>query len=280
MMPKRLPKPCSALSVNENACALISMMVRSAEFAGVLAFAGMAYTVGGDMTLTVPALFFAWIIGSIEIATVRGTSGGWKVAAVVGLSLILTGEGAFLYWHFHRQGPGTMDGPASENESCKSLDLTVQFSCEWSQLPTVVPQHKLYELQLILGMGGVFATARDPNQFGLARCADLCLPLPLQQSGAEFDRQPGCRNADVVYGIDQIERWYKVRRCNRYVQGRHSPNSLGVRQDLRFLCEGLGDGATADAVHSSSAPITGYTNATPSGSFCRNHFSIAGWQRP
>ena len=108
--------------------------------------------------LPVPALFFAWIIGSIGIATVPGTSGGWKVAAVVGLSLILTGEGAFLYWHFHRQGPGTMDGPASENESSKSLDLTVQLSCEWSQLPTVVPQHKLYELQLILGMGGAFTS--------------------------------------------------------------------------------------------------------------------------
>jgi hypothetical protein len=50
-----------------------------------------------------------------------------------------------------------MDGPASENESSKSLDLTVQFSCEWSQLPTVVPQ-KLYELQLILGMGGAFTS--------------------------------------------------------------------------------------------------------------------------
>jgi hypothetical protein len=60
--------------------------IRTAEFAGVLAFAGMAYTVGGDMTLAVPALFFAWIIGSIGIATVPGTSGGWKVAAVVGLS--------------------------------------------------------------------------------------------------------------------------------------------------------------------------------------------------
>jgi hypothetical protein len=33
--------------------------------------------------------------------------------------------------------------------------------------------------------------------------------------------------------------------------------------------------AGADAVHSSSAPITGYTNATPSGSFSLNQASAA-----
>jgi hypothetical protein len=35
------------------------------------------------------------------------------------------------------------------------------------------------------------------------------------------------------------------------------------------------DGAAADAVHSSSAPITGYTNATPFRVVLPNHFPIA-----
>jgi hypothetical protein len=45
-----------------------------------------------------------------------------------------------------------------------SLDQTVQFSCEWSQLPTVMPQHKLYELELVYGIGGAFiAYSQQPG---------------------------------------------------------------------------------------------------------------------
>jgi hypothetical protein len=44
-----------------------------------------------------------------------------------------------------------------------SLDQTVQFSCERSQLPTVMPQHKLYELELVYGIGGAFIAYSRSN---------------------------------------------------------------------------------------------------------------------
>ena len=43
-------------------------------------------------------------------------------------------------------------------DAANILDQTVQLTCEWSQLPTIAPQHKLYELELVSGnnSGGAF----------------------------------------------------------------------------------------------------------------------------
>src|SRR5216683_6483726 len=40
------------------------------------------------------------------------------------------------------------------------------------------------------------------------------------------------------------------------------------------------DRSAPDPVHSSPAPVTGYSNATPSGSFSANHFSAASSRTP
>jgi hypothetical protein len=75
--------------------------ISTAEFAAALACAGVAWSVGGDMTLTVIALIAGWAFASIGMATIPSKSGAWKFLAIIGLLLLFSGVGGFLYWHFH-----------------------------------------------------------------------------------------------------------------------------------------------------------------------------------
>jgi hypothetical protein len=85
--------------------------ITTGEFAGALTCAAVAWSVGADMTLTIGALFAAWILGSIGIATVPAKSGPWKVLAVIGLFLVFAAEGRFLYWHFQPKAEVTVPAP-------------------------------------------------------------------------------------------------------------------------------------------------------------------------
>jgi hypothetical protein len=105
--------------------------ITTGEFAGALTCAAVAWSVGGDMTLTMVALFSGWVLGSIGIATVPTKSGAWRFLAVIGLLLIFAAEGGFLYWHFHGQSK------AVEVGGDKPVPPTVQPS---ASSPPPVPQ--------------------------------------------------------------------------------------------------------------------------------------------
>jgi hypothetical protein len=106
--------------------------ITTGEFAGALTCAGVAWSVGGDMTLTVIALVTGWILGSIGIATVPGKNARWRISGIIGLLLFLSAEGGFLYWHFQ---PKTEE----KTKDSKPQNAALLFEWKWSKLPTSIP---------------------------------------------------------------------------------------------------------------------------------------------
>jgi hypothetical protein len=118
--------------------------ISTVEFTLAFACAIAAWTVGADIVLRVIALIVGWIFASFGFATVANKTGMWRVSGVLIAFAILAVEGGFLTWHYL---PARADMPV-DGSAKPVLDNTIQFSCEWSQPPTVVPQHKLFEVEL------------------------------------------------------------------------------------------------------------------------------------
>jgi hypothetical protein len=138
-----------------------------AEYAlvAIPAASGLVATVGGVL-LTLRSPNYRAVKAAFWMAAVCFGSLGivWGVTAVnqpmilrLGVAGITAAAAAMaLTWILaHLSG----DKRAAEDESAQ-LDQTVQVICEWSQLPTVIPQQKLYELELVYGssIGGVFVS--------------------------------------------------------------------------------------------------------------------------
>lgn len=115
--------------------------ITTGEFAAALACTGVAWSEGGDMSLTVPALILGWLLGSIGIATVPNKNRGWRLLRIIGLLLFFSAVGVFLNWHFHGLQSGT---PTKENETPKvgtkaQQTAALLFEWKWARLPTTVP---------------------------------------------------------------------------------------------------------------------------------------------
>src|ERR1700736_1513350 len=132
---------CFPVPPDEGLLSRLSVKARAAittgEFAGALTCAGVAWSVGGDMTLTITALVVGWLLGSIGIATIPGKAGGWRVSATIGLFLFFAIEGGFFYWHFHGSAskepekPAATDRPLSQESDeaiiSRTRNLAVQL---------------------------------------------------------------------------------------------------------------------------------------------------------
>jgi hypothetical protein len=118
--------------------------ISTAEFTLAVTFAMGAWTVGADTVLRVIALAAAWISASFGFATVANKTGTWRVSGVLIVFGLFAIEGGFLTWHYLPvRADIAVSAPAKP-----VLDNTIQFGCEWSQPPAVVPQHKLFEFEM------------------------------------------------------------------------------------------------------------------------------------
>lgn len=97
---------------------------RTVEFGLSLAAAIAAYSVGGDMTLVIPALIFAWIVAFLGLASsTLNTSRviGWALTALV----LFAAEGLFLYFHFARTTYSPVNSVLSETNTTISVPADI-----------------------------------------------------------------------------------------------------------------------------------------------------------
>jgi hypothetical protein len=106
-------------------------------FAASFTCAGVAWSLGGDMTLVIVALIAGWMLGSIGIATVPRKSNRWRALGIVVLLLLFIGEGGFLYWHFLPSSLSDLDWISARRSilpriGCESnLNSSDSIECRW-----------------------------------------------------------------------------------------------------------------------------------------------------
>lgn len=105
--------------------------IATAEFAGALTAMGVAWSVGGDMTLVIIALVVGWLLAAVGIATIQNVSVKNKTIGAVVTALFLCGEGGFLQWHF-RPVVVAPTPPASQSEFLLSLNNWLCSKDEWA----------------------------------------------------------------------------------------------------------------------------------------------------
>lgn len=76
-------------------------VIVTGEFTIVLACAIAAWTVGGDVALTIIALVIGWLVACVGFATLPESSNARTAVGIIAVSVLFVGEYVFLDRHFH-----------------------------------------------------------------------------------------------------------------------------------------------------------------------------------
>ncbi len=81
--------------------ALLQFLGSGFFFAASLGLDILAWSVGGDMSIAVPALFCAWICAVVGLALAPSISWLWKMVWMILSVFAFAIQGVVIYWHFH-----------------------------------------------------------------------------------------------------------------------------------------------------------------------------------